>query len=229
MYNNVDIDTTETEGSGGYRGAKGSLRDRLISIFYRKRYEKFKLQKEFYTKDNLNKKIIYIKTLKNFKIDNMNKLDKEEKNVVKNLEFYIPFFPLTKKHVDIYVPDTDDINHLHLLSEEIINSQPEYELNGKPVYIDPSKEQFDFNKYDYYELEEIKKGISIKNDEEEIIEIEKEEEKTKDEKVIVEEINVSLKCDFIIEKNVNLVKGFTVLDKSSSINLLMDTCIASVS
>ena len=36
---------------------------------------------------------------------------------------------------------------------------------------------------------------------------------------IVVVIIVSLKCVFIIEKNVNLVNGLTVLDKSSSNNL----------
>ena len=51
--NDENIDTTESEGYSGYRGAKGSIRDRLISIIFRKRYEKFKLQKEFYTKDKL--------------------------------------------------------------------------------------------------------------------------------------------------------------------------------
>ena len=42
MFNeNIDIDTEEGSSSG--RGAKGSIRDRLISILFRKRYEKFNI------------------------------------------------------------------------------------------------------------------------------------------------------------------------------------------
>ena len=66
---NDDIDIDTEEGSGSGKGAKGSLRDRLISILFRERYEKFRLQREFYTKDNIDNKIKYIKTIKDFDID----------------------------------------------------------------------------------------------------------------------------------------------------------------
>ena len=100
--NNTDIDTEE-EGSSSSRGAKGSLRDRLISILFRKRYEKFRLQREFYTKNNIEKKINYIKTIKDFDIDKVDKLDNEDKKVIKKLDFIIPVIPLEQKKVDIYI------------------------------------------------------------------------------------------------------------------------------
>lgn len=188
MYNDENIDTTESEGSSGYRGAKGSIRDRLISIIFRKRYEKFKLQKEFYTKDNIERKIKYIRTLKDLEIDNLDKLDNEDKTTVRKLEFYIPILPLNKKNKNINVPDTDNVEELHKISDNIINEDSTYDINGRIIFVDSEKEEFDFDNYDYYELEEIKHGMSIKNHDDDVIEIEKEEKKAVDEKVIVEEI-----------------------------------------
>jgi len=198
MYNDENIDTTESEGSSGFRGAKGSIRDRLISIIFRKRYEKFKLQKEFYTKDNLENKIMHIKTLKDFKIENINKLDDEDKKIIRKIDFYIPIIPLNRKQKDISVPDTDDVKELHQISEKMINEDPIYDINGRIVFVDPEKETFDFDNYDYYELEEIKRGMSIKNDDDTVIEIEQEENKTVDEKVIVEEIQIFIDKSLII-------------------------------
>lgn len=208
MFNNIDIDTTEEEGSGSGRGAKGSLKDRIISILFRRRYEKFRLQREFYTKDNIDKKISYIKTIKDFDIDKMNKLDNEDKQVISKLDFVIPVFPINQKKIDIYVPDVKDdkintnevvnsnepskeIQELHKLSEVIANYEPVYEIDGREIEVDPDTEVFDFDKYDYYEYEDIKRGIDIKDTKEEdkeIVDIEKEEEISEDEKVIVEEI-----------------------------------------
>ena len=208
MFNNIDIDTTEEEGSGSGRGAKGSLKDRIISILFRRRYEKFRLQREFYTKDNIDKKISYIKTIKDFDIDKVNRLDNEDKKVIRELNFIIPVFPINEKKLDIYVPEVKDtkintnevvngnepskeIQELHKLSDVIVNYEPVYELDGREIEVDPDTEVFDFDKYDYYEIEDIKAGIDIKNtkdEDKEIVDIEKEEKISKDEKVIVEEI-----------------------------------------
>ncbi len=207
LNENIDIDTEE--GSGSSRGAKGSIRDRLISILFRKRYEKFRLQRKFYTKENIENKIQYIKTVKDFDIDKINKLDDEDKKEIRKLDFVIPVFPINEKKIDIYVPEVKDtkininepvadrtepskeVQELHKLSEVIISNEPVYELNGREIEVDPDTEIFDFDKYDYYEIQDIKKGIDIKNPPEqdkEVINIEVEETKAKDEKVIVEEI-----------------------------------------
>ena len=208
MFNDrYDIDTSDDDTSSG-RGAKGSIKDRLISILFRKRYEKFKLQKEFYTKDNINKEINYIKTIKNFDIEKLDKLDKEDKKEIKKLDFIIPVIPLEPKKLDIYIPEikepeidiekkvdnnkpSEEIQELHKLSEVIISNEPVYELNGREIEVDPDTEIFDFDKYDYYEIQDIKKGIDIKNppvEDKELTDIKVEEKLSEDELVIVEEV-----------------------------------------
>ena len=200
MFNNYDIDTTnDEEGSGSWRGAKGSVRDRLISILLRKGYEKFRLQKEFYTKDNLSKKIEYIKSLKDFDINKLGQLDEEDKKVINNMTFIVPVIPLTEKKVDLIIPGIDNsmepldkkMEDLHATSEVISNYEPTYELDGREIEFDPSKEVFDFNKYDYYEIENVKRGLDIKGlseTDKEIVDLDNEKKLTEDEKVIVEEI-----------------------------------------
>ena len=199
---NIDIDTEE--GSGSSRGAKGSIRDRLISILFRKRYEKFRLQRKFYTKENIENKIQYIKTIKDFDIENIYRLDEKDKKELRKLDFIIPVIPLEQKKIDIYIPEvkeptpelgstqpSKEVQELHKLSEVIISNDPVYELNGREIEVDPDTEIFDFDKYDYYEIQDIKKGIDIKNppeEDKEVINIEVEEAKAEDEKVIVEEI-----------------------------------------
>lgn len=208
MFNDrYDIDTSDDDTSSS-RGAKGSIKDRLISILFRKRYEKFKLQKEFYTKDNINKKINYIKTIKNFDIEKLDKLDKEDKKEIKKLDFIIPVIPLEPKKLDIYIPEikepeidiekkvdnnkpSEEIQELHKLSEVIISNEPVYEVNGREIEVDPDTEIFDFDKYDYYEIQDIKKGIDIKNppvEDKEVTDIKVEEKLSEDELVIVEEV-----------------------------------------
>ena len=205
MFNNIDIDTEE-DGSSSGKGAKGSLRDRIISILFRKRYEKFRLQREFYTKKNIENKITYIKIIKDFEIDKVDKLDNEDKKIIKKIDFIIPIIPLEQKKIDIYIPEvkeptidldtkednpSKEIQELHKLSDIIISNDPVYELNGREIEVDPETEIFDFDKYDYYEIQDIKKVIDIKTPSEEDnekIDIKKEEDISKDEKVIVEEI-----------------------------------------
>lgn len=230
MFNdNIDIDTEEGSSSG--KGAKGSLRDRLISILFRKRYEKFRLQKEFYTKGNIEKKINYIKTIKDFDIDKTNKLDEEDKKVIKKLDFIIPVLPIKEKKVDIYIPNIEDpkieldnkevdntkpskqIQELHDVSEKIINTEPVYEINNKEIEVDPTTEVFDFDKYDYYEIEEMKYGIDIKNppiEDKETIDIEVEEKKAEDEKVIVKELEEFIDKSLVvleeIKEDVNVIQ-----------------------
>lgn len=216
MYENIDIDTTDGSSSSG-RGAKGSIRDRLISIMLRKRYEKLKLQKDFYTKDNLEKKIDYIRTLKDFQVENVSKLDDQDKEVIRNLKFTIPVLPITRKQHHINIPtvggENENINELHEVSEELANSNPIYELDGREISVDPETEQFDFNEYDYYEVEEIKRGMDIKDlkdSEKEIVDIDKEEKLAKDEKVIVEEITTfidkSLETLSEIKEEIKVIK-----------------------
>lgn len=64
----------------GNRGAKGSIKDRLISMLYRLRYKKKKLKQEDYTIDNKQNQEKYINTLKDFKgQEDVNILDTKDK------------------------------------------------------------------------------------------------------------------------------------------------------
>lgn len=213
MFNEEDIDTEEGSSSG--RGAKGSIKDRIISLLYKKRYEKFRLQKEFYTKENISRKIEYIRKMKDFDIDKTDMLDDEDKKVFKDIDFIIPVIPLDTKKIDIYVPEvkdnklfekpvmesnnfdkevtsvSDTFKELHTLSEYIEKKEPIYEINNREIEVDPDTEVFDFDKYDYYEMEEIKKGMDIVNppeEDNEVLDMEKEEKIALDEEVIVKEI-----------------------------------------
>ena len=66
----------------GNRGAKGSIKDRLISLLYRLRYRKKVLKQENYTIENKTKQENYLYDLKYFQekenIDILDLKDKEE-------------------------------------------------------------------------------------------------------------------------------------------------------
>jgi len=67
------------------RGAKGSIRDRLISLMYRNRYKKFKLNKESYTVSRKEKERQYIIDLSTYqKNGDKDVLPGLEKSVVRN-------------------------------------------------------------------------------------------------------------------------------------------------
>lgn len=197
MYNNYNDNETSGSDSSG-RGAKGSINDRLISLMYRKRYNKYKLQKEFYTKRNIDKKIRYINYIEKFDIENISKLDEEDKNIIGNLEFEIPIIPLKIENKQVNISDTNSINQLHQINEEILN-------------FDPKTEDFDFDNYDYYEVQEIKKGIGIKNDSEAIIDIQREKNLAKDELIIVNELTTFIDKSLItlgeIKEEVKSIKA----------------------
>ncbi|MBQ9318114.1 MAG: hypothetical protein IJR82_00580 [Bacilli bacterium] len=201
LYNeNLDIDTTnDEEGSSSGRGAKGSYRDRIISFILRNRYKDLRLQPSFYTKANLEKKIDYIRELRNFDIDKIRNLDQEDKSSLSKKTFVMPIEPLKEKTVDFDIPKIEDsvnplgkgIEALHAASEKISDYEPQYEINDKAIEFDPNTEVFDFDKYDYFIMDNLKRGLDIKDlsdDEKEIVDLDNEEKLAEDEKVIVEEI-----------------------------------------
>lgn len=177
MYGDGDVDTSDSGRSGTGRGVKGSINDRLISLMYRKRYNKYKLQKEFYTKRNIEKKINYINYIENFDIEDISKLDDDDKNVIRDLKFEIPIIPIKMEKKQFNISDTNSIDQLHQINNQILDFKPQ-------------AEDFDFDNYDYYEIQKIKKDIGIKNDSEELIDIKKEKKLVKDELTIVNELTI---------------------------------------
>lgn len=84
----------------GNRGAKGSIRDRLISILYRLRYKKKKLKEEDYTINSKEKQIKYLNTLMNFKeYEDINYLEKKDVNELDKINYNVNFKVQKKKGI----------------------------------------------------------------------------------------------------------------------------------
>ena len=72
----------------GNRGAKGSIKDRLISMLYRMRYKKKELKENDYTVQKKEQQINYLNNLNNFKEkENINILDSREQKELDNIKF----------------------------------------------------------------------------------------------------------------------------------------------
>ena len=69
----------------GNRGAKGSIKDRIISFLYRERYKKNKVKKEDFTIKNKSKKLNYLTNLKQFKEKDINVLNNNDKKKVDSI------------------------------------------------------------------------------------------------------------------------------------------------
>ena len=112
----------------GNRGAKGSIKDRLISMLYRLRYKKRTLKEENYTVDKKNKQENYLYTLKKFgEKENINMLDNTDKQTLDKVSYKVNFKVGKKKGVSA---DESDIE-LKLYSIESKNSELEEKVNLK--------------------------------------------------------------------------------------------------
>lgn len=84
----------------GNRGAKGSVKDRLISMLYRLRYKKKKLKEENYTITNKEKQEKYLHTLKDFEEkENINILDNTDKKELDKVNYNVSFKVQRKKGI----------------------------------------------------------------------------------------------------------------------------------
>ena len=107
----------------GSRGAKGSIKDRLISMLYRFRYKKKKLKEENYTIPKKEKQLNYLNTLKEFKEkENINILDVTDVKVLNDVKLTATF-KVDKKSID----NTNEKLNIKLINIEEKSS----ELTGK--------------------------------------------------------------------------------------------------
>ena len=84
----------------GNRGAKGSIKDRLISMLYRLRYKKKMLKEEDYTVTNKQKQEKYLYSLKNFKEkENLDILDSTDKKQLDKVSYNVNFKIQRKKGI----------------------------------------------------------------------------------------------------------------------------------
>jgi len=95
----------------GNRGAKGSIKDRLISMLYRLRYKKKKLKEENYTIDKKMKQEKYLYTLKEFnEKENIDILEPSDKNKLDKIK-YNDNFKINKKGIDELDFELDSIEY----------------------------------------------------------------------------------------------------------------------
>ena len=129
----------------GNRGAKGSVKDRLISMLYRLRYKKKKLKEEDYTISNKEKQENYLYTLQNF-------YDKENADILDEIE---------RKELDSIEFKTDELDEKVDLKKEIKKTKNEITiLEEVDIFIKNSLINIDDIQN---ELQEIKSESKEKN------------------------------------------------------------------
>lgn len=160
------------------RGAKGSIKDRLISMLYRLRYKKKTLKEENYTIDNKEKQLKYLNNLSTFKeeenIEILNSKDKKALDDVKyNANFKIKrkvgISESESKRIDPgNIDETMDIKLYNIESKTIeLDEKTDIKKEEKKVKEEISilKEVDKFIKNSIESLDEINNEIkNIKND-----------------------------------------------------------------
>ena len=168
----------------GNRGAKGSIKDRLIGMLYRLRYKKKTLKEENYTLDNKTKQESYLYNLKEFdENENIDFLDSTDKKELDKVSYKVNFKVEKKKGSSF---DENDIE-LKLDSIETKSSELDEKVNLKKEIrktrdeIIILKEVDTFIKKSLENIEEIQNELNI---------IKKEsKEKNKDTKELEEKYN----------------------------------------
>ncbi len=200
--------------ANGSRGAKGSVNDRVISYLYRKRYKEYLRKKEYYTEEQRRKAREYLNKIKYFDIeDNIDVLDEDDKKILDDVfsTLKVEDFLKDPEKEKILNPELEKVDGYDKLSDLKSISEPTFDSKkdisnldaddilpkidvdeliqeGKKVSdFDPYKEDFDFDKYDYYEVIGNYRGIGdLSNDE--VIDAPKEEQKLEDEEIIIKEV-----------------------------------------
>lgn len=147
----------------GNRGAKGSIKDRLISLLYRIRY--LKIIKSKYTIEEKKKQKKYLEDLKRFReVSNYNILDLEDIDILDNI-----------KITGIY--KVEDKDSYKLSNSKLYENKSLDVTNKSIIYYKQSKS---------INLESLTLDSKITK---EVLDFDKEESKIKDEIIIIKEIN----------------------------------------
>ena len=171
----------------GGRGAKGSINDRLISMMYKNRYKKYQLKKEAYAKSAKRKERDYLKSIKNFDIDDGTlQLEAEDRDLVLDA---LTGVPLVESSPSTAISELQDAASLsNLTSYGTVTTIGDLKsLNKKIIEVDPATEAFDFENFDYYTIIQQKSKVAGV-DEDDIIDVKQEITKVEDEITIVEEL-----------------------------------------
>lgn len=181
----------------GDRGAKGSVNDRVISMLYRMRFKKYLARKLADEKLDKEKRKEYLEKMQGFDIDyDIGDLDIEDRREMDKI------LKETLENVSVDISN-DQLSGVSEKAASIENKSEITDIDlstltslGKRIQeFDPATEQFDFEKYDYYELLAGSTGLAAISPDD-IIDPDNEIKKVDDELVIIEEVT-----DFISESS----------------------------
>jgi len=120
----------------GNRGAKGSIKDRLISMLYRLRYQKKVLKEGNYTIDNKIKQENYLYNLKGFEEkENINVLENKDINELDKINYTVNFKIQKKKGIDNIDLKLDSIEYKSSELDEKVNLKKEIRKTKDEIII----------------------------------------------------------------------------------------------
>ncbi len=185
------------------RGAKGSIKDRIISLLYRLRYQDKKIKEEDYTVENKQKQINYQRHLKEFKetekIDILSNSEKKELEKVK-LNAKVSLQEKNNKELKL------DIVDIELQQQENKNSSLDNKVDLKKEIKKTEEEIVILKEVSNFVSDSIKNIDSIKEEVEELKEKSKEQNKPTEDleqkyKSLKDKINkLKLQYDSVMDK-----------------------------
>ena len=203
----------------GNRGAKGSIKDRLISLLYRLRYRKKVLKQENYTIENKTKQENYLYDLKYFQEkENIDILDLKDKAELEKIKFTVNFKINNKKGIDNIDLELDSIETKSSELDEKVDLKKEIRKTKDEIVILKEVDTF------------IKKSIENISDIEYELKIIKREskEKNKDTKELEERYNrlkekvTKLKLQYDAIKEKYDLGEFSILESIKLIDTIDD-------
>lgn len=220
----------------GNRGAKGSIKDRLISMLYRIRYKKKKLKEEFYTVLNKQKQKDYLDHLVYFqKTNNFNVLSNKEKKNLEDVKFDAKVNLKGKKGIDIVDIKLNEMASKDSEYLENVDLKREIKKTGNEIII--LKEVNEFVKKSLENIESIKEEIEeIKQESKEsnkpIENLEEKYKKLKDKvkKIKLQYDTIKDKYDlseFRIIESIKLIDSITDYKTQASLNemeMMLNVC-----
>ncbi len=193
------------------RGAKGSLNDRIISMLYRQRYGEYLKKKQAYNKKDRKQASEYLQNIRTFDIDNDNSaMEKQDKHILEDafkplndVEILPTIKPEKQDKLNTVkeaastvtlssepLSDSLDIKTPQLEKHPILDDkeiQTLTQLGNQVTQFDPTTEDYDFDKFDYYEIITRKSKVAGISDDD-VIDVDKEISKREDEATIIDEV-----------------------------------------
>ena len=141
----------------GNRGAKGSIKDRLISMLYTMRYKKYKLKEENYSTFNKEKQVKYLYNLKEFnEKEDINLLSKQDQKRLDEVSYNVNFKINNSKGIDLELLSIESKSKEH---DEKVDIKKEIKKTKEEVVI--LKEVDTFIKKSLENIEDINKELQI--------------------------------------------------------------------